>query len=114
LLPNLFQVGKHCPHCARNGKDAATEPVTRQVRLREGRYLVRTNLTSTNPAELWRYTIQRTQVEEAFKNLKGDLSLRPIFHQLESHIEAPIFLALLAECLRTPCWRSSSAPTLPA
>ena len=45
-----------------------------QVRRREGRYLLRTNLTGNDPAELWRYYIQLVQVEEAFKNLKGDLS----------------------------------------
>lgn len=71
----------------------------RQVRRREGRYLLRTNLTSTDPAELWRYYIQLTQIEEAFKNLKGDLSIRPIHHQLESRIEAHIFIAFLAYCL---------------
>src|SRR5574338_1673022 len=53
----------------------------RQVCRREGRYLLRTNLTGTDPAELWRYYIQLVQVEEAFTNLKGDLSLRPIYHQ---------------------------------
>jgi len=71
----------------------------RQVRRREGRYLLRTNLTSRDPAELWRYYIQLTQVEEAFKNLKGDLAIRPIFHQLQSRIEAHIFIAFLAYCL---------------
>jgi hypothetical protein len=45
----------------------------KQVRRREDRYLLRTNLTGGDPAELWRYYIQLTQVEEAFKNLKGDL-----------------------------------------
>ncbi len=71
----------------------------RQVRRREGRYLLRTNLTGADPAELWRSYIQLTQVEEAFKNLKGDLAIRPIFHQLESRIEAHIFIAFLAYCL---------------
>jgi len=40
-----------------------------------------------------------TQIEEAFKNLKGDLAVRPIFHQLEERIEAHIFVAFLAFCL---------------
>jgi transposase len=71
----------------------------RQVRRREGRYLLRTNLTGSDPAELWRYYIQLTQVEEAFKNLKGDLAIRPIYHQNESRIEAHIFIAFLAYCL---------------
>ena len=70
-----------------------------EVRRREGRYLLRTNLTSTDPAELWRYYIQLTQVEQAFKDLKGDLAVRPIHHQLEHRIEAHIFIAFLAYCL---------------
>ena len=71
----------------------------RDVRRREGRYLLRSNLTGEDPAKLWRLYIQLTQVEEAFKNLKGDLSLRPIFHQKEERIEAHIFVAFLAYCL---------------
>ena len=60
----------------------------KQVRRREGRYLLRTNLTGSDPAELWRYYIQLTQVEEAFRNLKGDLAIRPICHQKEARIVA--------------------------
>src|SRR6266852_7636341 len=50
----------------------------RQVRQREGRYLLRSNLTGQPPAQLWHLYVQLTQVEEAFKNLKGDLLLRPL------------------------------------
>ncbi len=48
-----------------------------------------------DPAELWSYYIQLTQVEEGFKNLKGDLAIRPIYHQNEPRIEAHIFIAFL-------------------
>jgi transposase len=71
----------------------------RQVRRREGRYLLRTNLCGRNPAELWQFYIQLTEIEAAFKNLKDDLQLRPIYHQLESRIEAHIFVAFMAYCL---------------
>ena len=71
----------------------------RVVRRREGRYLLRTNLTGNDPALLWQYYIQLVAVEEAFKNLKGDLSIRPIFHKDEGRIEAHIFIAFLAYCL---------------
>src|SRR5882724_7147730 len=71
----------------------------RQVRRREGRYLLRSNLSGQEPAKLWQFYIQLTQVEAAFKDLKDDLSLRPIFHQLEHRIEAHIFVAFLAYCL---------------
>jgi hypothetical protein len=71
----------------------------RQVRRREGRYLLRTNLTGKDPAELWRFYIQLVEIEAAFKTMKDDLHLRPIYHQLEHRIEAHIFVAFLAYCL---------------
>jgi hypothetical protein len=71
----------------------------RQARRREGRYLLRSNLTGREPAEPWRFYIQLVEVEAAFKNLKSDLQLRPIYHQLEHRIEAHIFVAFLAYCL---------------
>jgi transposase len=71
----------------------------REVRRREGRYLLRTNLTESDPSKLWEYYLQLVAVEEAFKTLKGDLSIRPIYHQREKRIEAHIFIAFLAYCL---------------
>ena len=71
----------------------------RQARRREGRYLLRSNLCRRDPAELWQFYIQLVEVEAAFKNLKDDLQLRPIYHQLEPRIEAHIFVAFLAYCL---------------
>jgi hypothetical protein len=70
-----------------------------KVRRREGRYLLRTNLTESDPAKLWSYYLQLVAVEEAFKTLKGDLAIRPIFHQQQPRIEAHIFIAFLAYCL---------------
>jgi hypothetical protein len=72
----------------------------RVIRRREGRYLLRTNLTENDPALLWQYYTQLVGVEEAFKNLKGDLAIRPIFHQDEHRVEAHIFIAFLAYCLQ--------------
>jgi len=71
----------------------------RQVRRREGRYLLRTNLTDRDPASLWELYMRLVQVEEAFKTLKGDLALRPIHHQIPPRIEAHIFVAFLAYAL---------------
>src|SRR6266545_2016760 len=86
----------------------------RQVRRREGRYLLRSNLTEEQPAQLWHLYIQLTQVEEAFKNLKGDLALRPLFHQKEARIEAHIFVSFLAYCLHVTLrrWLRDLAPGL--
>src|SRR6266436_6712375 len=71
----------------------------RQVRRREGRYLLRSNLCAHDPAQLWRFYIQLVEIEAAFRNLKDDLQLRPIFHRLESRIEAHVFTAFMAYCL---------------
>jgi len=86
----------------------------RKVRRREGRYLLRTNLTEQDPAKLWSYYLQLVVVEEAFKNLKGDLALRPIHHQREERIEAHIFIAFLAYCLHATlrCRLQALAPGL--
>ena len=72
----------------------------RRIRRREGRYLLRTNLTENDPALLWQYYTELVAVEEAFKNLKGDLAIRPVFHQEDRRIEAHIFIAFLAYCLQ--------------
>ena len=72
----------------------------RIARRREGRYLLRSNLSGEDPAALWRYYIQLTEIEQAFKELKGDLAIRPIYHQNDERIEAHIFVAFLAYCLQ--------------
>jgi hypothetical protein len=77
----------------------------RVVRRREGRYLLRTNLTGRDPAELWTFYTQLVQVEEAFRNLKGDLAIRPIFHQKQERIEAHIFVAFMAYALHVTLHR---------
>ena len=74
-------------------------PKYRQIYSRDGRYLLRTNQTATDPGELWKQYMVLTEVEEAFRNLKGDLAVRPIYHQLEHRIEAHIFVAFIAYCL---------------
>lgn len=81
----------------------------RRWRRREGRYLLRSNLTSENPAELWRLYLQLVEIEAAFKNLKSDLRLRPIFHRQESRIEAHIFVAFLSYCLHVTLRRKLQA-----
>jgi transposase len=92
---------------------AAGQPVTRgsfqfrvdkdklrQSEHRDGHYLLRSNLTSEDPAVLWARYIQLTNIEAAFRSLKSDLRLRPIYHRLEGRVEAHIFVAFLAYCLQ--------------
>ena len=68
-------------------------------RRREGRYLLRSNLSASDPAKLWEIYLLLVEIEAAFKSLKTDLRLRPFYHQLEARIEAHIFVAFLAYCL---------------
>ena len=66
----------------------------------EGQYLLRSNLSGQDPALLWQQYVRLTEIEAAFRNLKGDLGLRPIFHHTDPRIEAHIFVAFLAYCLQ--------------
>ena len=73
----------------------------RAARLREGRYLLRSNMSAGSPETVWEHYLLLTRIEQAFKDLKGDLRVRPIWHQLDSRIEAHIFVSFLAYCLHT-------------
>lgn len=66
---------------------------------REGRYLIRTNLAESDGAKIWNYYLQLTEIEEAFKDLKGDLALRPIHHQREDRIDSHILISFMAYSL---------------
>ena len=70
------------------------------VRRHEGQYLLRSNMECEDAATLWKYYIQLVEVEQAFKTLKSDLSLRPIYHKKDERIEAHIFVAFMSYCLQ--------------
>jgi transposase len=70
-----------------------------EAELRDGHYLLRTNLVAEDPAVLWDRYVQLTQIEAAFKCLKSDLGIRPIHHQLEHRVDGHILVAFLAYCL---------------
>lgn len=71
----------------------------RRATLRDGAYLLRTNLTDTDPQKLWQQYIQLTEVEAAFRALKSELAIRPIWHRVERRVEAHIMVAFLGYCL---------------
>jgi len=92
---------------------AKNQPVTREsfrfqvnkkklqeAALRDGHYLLRSNLSGTDPAVLWTRYVQLTQIESTFRALKSELGIRPIYHQLEHRVEAHILIAFLAYCLQ--------------
>ncbi len=99
-LIELTLPGKNEPVTPQTFRFTLNQEKLRLVRRREGRYLLRTNLTGHDPDQLWTFYVQLTEVEQAFKELKSDLAVRPIYHQLESRIEAHIFVAFLAYCLQ--------------
>ena len=71
-----------------------------QLEQRDGHYLLRSNLTGEDPAVLWTRYMQLTQIEAAFRTLKSDLGIRPIYHRRPQRVEAHIFIAFLAYCLQ--------------
>src|SRR5580700_8917687 len=66
---------------------------------REGAYLLRTNLTAETAEQLWSKYMQLTEAEAAFRALKSELSIRPLFHQLEPRIKAHVMVAFLGYAL---------------
>ncbi len=70
------------------------------IRRREGHYLLRSNLAGEKPAKVWEYYIQLIEIEQAFKELKNDLSIRPIYHQEDYRIESHIFISFVSYCLQ--------------
>lgn len=99
-LPEIPKTKKGRQERVRGLEFSLKKDKLREVFKREGRYLLRTNLQETDPAKVWAFYLQLVEVEEAFKNLKGDLAIRPIFHQLERRIEAHIFVCFLAYCVQ--------------
>jgi transposase len=91
----------------------ASQPVTRisfhfcvdkrklkEAELRDGHYLLRSNLTGEDPAVLWTRYVQLTQIESVFRSLKSELGIRPVYHRLEHRVDAHILVAFLAYCLQ--------------
>lgn len=71
----------------------------RAAQRHDGSYLLRSNLTEEDPEILWQRYMQLMQIEAAFRCLKSDLAVRPVYHQLEHRVEAHIFVAFMSYCL---------------
>jgi hypothetical protein len=91
----------------------ARQPVTREsfsfrldknklkeAQLRDGHYLLRSNVSGEDPAILWTCYAQLIQIESVFRSLKNDLGIRPVYHRLEHRVDAHILVAFLAYCLQ--------------
>ena len=75
------------------------KPKLQKAEAQDGHYLLRSNLVGENPAVLWERYVQLTQIEAAFKTLKSELGIRPVYHQLGQRVEGHILIAFLAYCL---------------
>jgi transposase len=74
-------------------------PKLTATELQDGHYLLRSNLVGEDPTVLWERYIQLAQIEAAFKAMKSELGIRPLYHQLGHRVEAHILVAFLAYCL---------------
>jgi transposase len=104
---SLFRVGiEEIDDPVKRGKKRLRMTVERNaeaerwIALQNGCYLLRTNVTNLSARELWQTYIGLTEAESAFRQVKGPLGLRPIHHQKDARVEAHIFVAFLALCLR--------------
>jgi hypothetical protein len=76
----------------------------------QGAYLLRTNLLEHDPERLWGQYTQLTELESVFRTLKSELNLRPIFHRIQSRVEAHILIAFLGYCLWVCLKQKTSFP----
>ena len=66
---------------------------------RDGSYILRSNVTQADATTMWSMYMQLVWVESAFKSMKSDLAIRPIWHQVQGRVEAHLFVAFMGYCL---------------
>ncbi|WP_256381202.1 IS1634 family transposase [Kiritimatiella glycovorans] len=98
-LVDIQLPGPHQPVTSETFNFTLNRKKLKRARKSEGTYLLRTNLSDTNADELWKRYIVLTEIEQAFKELKHDLSVRPIYHRKETRIDAHIFVSFIAYSL---------------
>jgi len=67
---------------------------------RDGTYFLRTNQTGKDGSELWQKYMLQCNVEQAFKEIKSDLGVRPVYHHKEDRVDAHVFVAFMSYCLQ--------------
>jgi transposase len=80
--------------------------------LSEGCYLLRSNVSDWTAQDLWQAYMQLTEAEKAFSIHKGDLSLRPVWHQKQKRVEAHVLVCFLAYVLYKTLGQMCSAAGL--
>jgi hypothetical protein len=71
----------------------------REAMERDGSYILRSNVTQADASTMWSMYMQLVWVESAFKSMKSDLAIRPIWHHVQSRVEAHLFVAFMGYCL---------------
>jgi len=97
---DLYEVGLHDTPAGVRLTWKIKEDHQQWRELREGAYMLRTNLIVDTTEELWSRYMQLTEAEASFRALKSELSIRPLFHQLESRVKAHVMVAFLGYALR--------------
>jgi transposase len=75
------------------------KPRLKAAMARDGAYLLLSDQTSWTPQQLWSTYIQLTRAEDAFRTLKSQELLRPIWHQTGNRVKAHVFVCVLAYVL---------------
>jgi len=88
---------------ARRGRPQATwrwkTDAIRAALLQDGAYLLKSNYHGWSPEEFWETYIQLTVAEKAFRTLKSELLIRPMWHQYDGRVEAHVMVCVLAYAL---------------
>ena len=71
----------------------------RQAMEQDGSYILRSNATTSDATTMWSMYMQLVRIESAFKSIKSDLAIRPIWHQVQPRVEAHLFVAFMGYCL---------------
>jgi len=71
----------------------------REALEQDGSYILRSNVTTSDATIMWSMYMQLVWIESAFKSMKSDLAVRPIWHQVQPRVEAHIFVAFMGYCL---------------
>ena len=110
VLPHEAGSCRHCIDlpCPLPGQRVAKENFSftfnrkkyRDMIYRDGTYFLRTNQTGKEAVELWQQSMLQCNVEQAFKELKSDLGIRPVYHHKEERVDAHIFVAFMSYCLQ--------------
>ncbi len=75
--------------------DRRAEAVS-SAELQDGKYLLRTNVRDLSDEEIWNAYVSLNQAEDAFRDMKSFIKMRPIRHYRSDRVKAHVFVCVLA------------------